>query len=409
VAAAVLTRADALALDAADPLAALRERFVVADEAVIYVDGNSLGRRPVATAAALEAVAASWGQELVGGWEDWIEWPQRVGDELGTALLGARPGETLVCDSVTVNLAKLAGAAIAGRPGAIVCDPEEFPTDRYVLGALGREVIAAPPTAAGLTAAADGRDVALVVFSLVHYRSGALADLRAVTAAAHALGALVLWDLSHAVGSVEVDLAGAGADLAVGCTYKYLNAGPGAPAFLWVREDLVDGLTSPIPGWFGADDQFAMGPAYAPRPGIGRFLAGTPPMVALATVEPGFAPLAEVGMRAIAAKGRALTALAVDLHDAWLAPLGFTLRTPRDPGARGAHVALGHPDAWRICRALIEQARVIPDFRRPDVVRLGFPAATTSFADVFDALQRLRDLVAAGAHERVDASPRRVT
>ena len=404
-----LSRADALALDAADPLAAFRERFVVEDPGLIYVDGNSLGRRPLATAGALGALADDWGERLVGGWEDWIAWPGRIGDQLGAALLGAAPGETLVCDSVTVNLYKLARAALAVRPGVVVCDAEEFPTDRYVLDALGREVVRSAPTAAALREACAGRDVALVVFSLVHYRSGALADVAAVSAAAHELGALVLWDLSHAVGSVEVDLRAGGADLAVGCTYKYLNGGPGAPAFLWVREELITQLASPIPGWFGAADQFDMGPAYAPAAGVERFLAGTPPIVALAAVEPGVALLAEAGMPAVAAKGRALTELAIALHDAWLAPLGFTLGTPRDPWARGAHVALRHPDAWRICRALIERARVLPDFRKPDVVRLGLPALTTSFADVHDALERLRDLVVAGEHERIDATPRRVT
>ena len=404
-----LSRADALALDAADPLAPFRERFVVDDPGLIYVDGNSLGRRPHATAGALQALAGDWGTRLVGGWEDWIAWPGRIGDELGGALLGAAPGETLVCDSVTVNLYKLARAVLATRPGVVVCDGEEFPTDRYVLDALGREVVRCAPTADALRGACTGREVALVVFSVVHYRSGALADMAAVGAAAHELGALVLWDLSHAVGSVEVDLRGADADLAVGCTYKYVNGGPGAPGFLWVREELVGRLVSPIPGWFGAADQFDMGPAYAPAAGIERFLAGTPPIVALAAVRPGVAMLAEAGMPAVAAKGRALTGLAIALHDQWLAELGFVLGTPRDPWARGAHVALAHPDAWRICRGLIEQARVLPDFRRPDVVRLGLPALTTSFADVFDALERLRGLVASGAHERVDAAPRRVT
>ncbi len=404
-----LTREDALALDAADPLAAFRERFVLDDPELVYADGNSLGRRPLATADALQALAATWGTELVGGWEDWIAWPTRMGDELGTALLGARPGETVVCDSVTVNLYKLARAALATRPGVVVCDAEEFPTDRYVLHALGREVVRCPPTAEALREACAGREVALVVFSLVHYRSGALADMAGVSAVAHEHGALVLWDLSHAVGAVGVDLPGAGADLAVGCTYKYLNGGPGAPAFLWVREGLVEELTSPIPGWFGAADQFAMGPSYAPAPGIARFLAGTPPIVALAAVEPGVALLAEAGMERVAAKGRALTGLAIALHDQWLAELGFVLGTPRDPWARGAHVALHHPEAWPITRALIERARVLPDFRRPDVVRLGFPALTTSFAEVFTACERLRDLVAAGEHLHVDAAPRRVT
>ena len=404
-----LTRADALALDAADGLAGFRGHFVDADPGLIYVDGNSLGRRPVATADALTQLAADWGARLVGGWEDWIAWPGELGDEIGTALLGAAEGETIVCDSVTVNLHKLAGAVLATRPGVVVCDAEEFPTDRFVLDALGREVVRCAPTAAALRAACAGREVALVVFSLVHYRSGALADMAAVSAAAHEAGALVLWDLSHAVGSVEIDLRSAGADLAVGCTYKYLNGGPGAPAFLWVRGALVAELVSPIPGWFGAADQFDMGPEYVPAAGVERFLAGTPPIVALAAVRPGVALMAEAGMPAVAAKGRALTGLAIALHDQWLAGLGFALGTPRDPWARGAHVALQHPDAWRICRALIEQARVLPDFRKPDVVRLGFPALTTSFADVYDAVERLRDLVAAGAHERVDATPRRVT
>ncbi len=404
-----LDRDVALLHDRRDPLRAFRARFVITDPELIYVDGNSLGRRPRATGGALAALADDWGTRLVGGWEDWICWPARLGDRLGTALLGAAPGETLVCDSVTVNLYKLARAVLAQRPGVVVFDAGEFPTDRYVLDALGREVVRSAPTAEALRAACAGREVALVVFSLVHYRSGALADAATVSAAAHELGALVLWDVSHAAGSVEVDLRGVGADLAVGCTYKYLNAGPGAPAFLWVRAELVEQLVSPIPGWFGAADQFAMGPSYVPAAGIERFLAGTPPIVALAAVEPGVALLAEAGMPAVAAKGRALTALAIALHDQWLAPLGFTLATPRDPWARGAHVALVHPDAWRICRALIEHARVVPDFRRPDVVRLGLPALTTSYTEVFDALARLRDLVAAGDHERADGAPRRVT
>ncbi len=404
-----LTREGARALDAADPLADFRARFAPGDPGLVYVDGNSLGRLPLATPDALQALTGTWGTRLVAGWEEWITWPARLGDRLGAALLGAGPGETLVCDSVTVNLFKLSGAALSGRPGVVVCDAEEFPTDRYVLAALGREVVHCAPEAEAVRRACAGREVALVVFSAVQYRSGVLADLPAVSAAAHDAGALVLWDVSHAVGSIELDLPGAGADLAVGCTYKYLHGGPGAPAFLWVRSGLAEELTSPIPGWFGAADQFAMGPRYAPQEGVGRFLAGTPPVVALAAVEPGVALLEEAGMAAVAAKGRALTAYAIALHDAWLASLGFSLGTPRDPARRGAHVALHHPDAWRICRALIEQADVLPDFRAPDVLRLGLPALTTSFGDVWDALARTRALVTAGDHERVDPTPRRVT
>lgn len=403
-----LTREAALELDAADPLAGFRDAFVIADEEQLYVDGNSLGRLPVATAERITGVVGEWAHGLVGGWEDWIELPARVGDQLGAALLGARAGETLVCDSVTINLHKLARAAIEGRPGAVAAWREDFPTDRYVVASLGREVVwlDGEPSADALA----GRDgLALVLASHVHYRTGALADMAAVTTAAHAAGARMLWDLSHSVGAVAIDLPGAAADLAVGCTYKYVCGGPGAPAFLWVREDLIDGLRTPLPGWFGQADQFAMGPAYAPAPGIGRFAAGTPPIVSLAAVQPGVAVLGEAGMQAVQAKGRALTALAIELADAWLTEHGFTVGTPRAAGARGAHVALRHPDAWRVTRALIERARVIPDFRGPDVVRFGFPALSTRFCDVWDALERTRRLVAAGEHQRVDATPRRVT
>lgn len=405
------TRADALALDAVDPLASLSGLLVDRDPGgVLYVDGNSLGRLPAATPAALAALADTWSGQLVGAWEGWISWPSELGDRLGAVALGARPGETLVCDSVTVNLFKLAHAAIAGvdpeRP--VVAWRDEFPTDRYVVEGLGREVVwlDGEPTAEAVAAVGEA---ALVVCSLVHYRSGALADLEGVTAAAHGVGARILWDLSHAAGSVAIDLPAAGADLAVGCTYKYLCGGPGAPAFLWVREDLVDALTSPIQGWFGQADQFAMGPGYVPRTGVERFLAGTPPIVALAAVGPGIDVIAAAGIDRVEAKCRALTGLAVELADAWLTPLGFVVGTPREAERRGGHVALHHEDAWRICRALIEQARVIPDFRRPDVVRFGFPAVATSFADVWDACDRLRALVAAGGHERVDAGARRVT
>jgi kynureninase len=407
-----MSRQDTLALDAADELARFRDAFRFDDPDVVYVDGNSLGRLPHATAARLRELVDTWGSELVEAWEDWIDLPVRAGDALGTALLGARPGETLVCDSVTVNLHKLTRAALDGveasRP--VVAWRGDFPTDRYVVESLGREVLwcDGTPGAAQVAALAAARP-ALVLCSLVDYRSGALADLAGVTAAAHEAGARILWDLSHAVGAVAVDLPAAGADLAVGCTYKYLCAGPGAPAFLWVREDLADGLRSPLPGWFGQADQFAMGHGHVPATGVTRFLAGTPPILALAAVEPGVALLAEAGMDAVHAKGRALTALAVELHDAWLEPLGFALGSPRDPARRGAHVALRHPDAWPICRALIERARVVPDFRAPDVVRLGFPALTTRFADVWDALDRLRALVAAGEHERFAGAARRVT
>ena len=398
----------AAALDAADPLAAFRDDFVVDDAGPLYVDGNSLGRLPHATAERLKALVDEWGTRLVTAWGDWIEAPQRIGDQLAEHVLGARPGEVLACDSVTVNLYKLAGAVLARRPGPIVALAGDFPTDRYVLEGLAERhgVELRLVDLAGVPAAA--RDAALVCLSLVDYRSGEVADLRGLSA----LGAPVLWDLSHAAGAVEVDLHASGAQLAVGCTYKYLNGGPGAPAWLYVREDLQAELRSPIQGWFAQRDQFAMGPRYDPADGIDRFLAGTPVILGLAAVESGLELTARAGMAAIAAKTRALTDLFVEAHDAWLGPLGFTLASPRDAARRGGHVSLGHEDAWPICRALIERAGVVPDFRADDgggLIRFAFPALYTRYADVVDAAARTRDLVAAGEHRLVDATRTRVT
>jgi kynureninase len=400
--------ARAAALDAADPLAAFRGDFVVDDQGPLYVDGNSLGRLPHATAERLKTLVDEWGSRLVSAWGDWIEVPARIGDLLGQHVLGARPGEVLVCDSVTVNLYKLAAAVLDAEPGPVVALAGDFPTDRYVLEGLAARhgVELRLVDLADVPRAAEG--ARLVVLSHVDYRSGEVADMAALSA----LDAVVLWDLSHAAGAVELDLRASGAELAVGCTYKYLNAGPGAPAYLYVREDLQQRLRSPIQGWFGQRDQFAMGPAYDPAEGIERFLAGTPVILALAAVESGAELTARATMPAIAAKTRALTDLFVDLHDAWLAPLGFSLASPRDGARRGGHVSLGHADAWPICRALIERAGVVPDFREAGgggLIRFAFPALYTRFADVVDAAARTRDLVAAGEHRLVDATRTRVT
>ena len=410
------TRGHAAALDAADPLAAFRDRFVLGDGGRIYVDGNSLGRLPLAARERVARLVEEWGDRLVTAWPDWIEAPQRVGDLLARACLGAPPGTVLVADSTTVNLYKLASAALRARPGrtVLVTDAGEFPTDRYVLQGLGEvrllesDPVAGP--AADVVAAACARgDAALVSLSLVAYRSGALADAAAVTRAAQDAGAMMLWDLSHAAGAVEIELEALGAELAVGCTYKYLNGGPGAPAFLYVRRDLQEALRSPIQGWFGQRDQFAMGPAYEPQPGIARFAAGTPPMLGLVAVEAAVQLVEEAGIGAVRAKAAALTELAVTLADDRLSPLGFRLGTPRAPAARGAHVSLRHPDAWRVCQALIAEADVVPDFRGPDSVRFGLPPLYTRFVDVWDAVDRTAAVVAAGAHERVPAALARVT
>ena len=414
----MISRSDALALAAADPLAPFRERFVFAEEERIYADGNSLGRLPRAAAERIEQLVGEWGDRLVSGWTEWIELPARVGDLLAR-VVGARPGEVLPCDSTTVNLYKLASAAVERRPAALVVEEHEFPTDRYVLEGIaarsGAELRFMPsdpvegPTVDDVEAACAPGDVVLVVLSHVGYRSGALADLPAITTAVHRAGALMLWDLSHSAGALPVGLAEHDVDLAVGCTYKYLNAGPGAPAYLYVRSDLQEVLRSPIQGWFGQRDQFAMGPSYDPTPGIERFLAGTPPIVGLAAVAASAELVLEAGVSALHDKATALTELTVELHDERLAPLGFRLNTPRDPARRGGHVSLGHDDGWRICRALIERAQVVPDFRPPDTIRLGFAPLYSRSVDVWDAVDRLARLVERGEHLGVDPARARVT
>jgi kynureninase len=353
----------------------------------------------------------------VSGWHEWIDLPERAGDLLASGVLGAGPGEVIVADSTTVNLFKLAGAVLATRPGAIVTDSENFPTDRYVLDGLARLHAREPrifdpdplegPQPEDVERACAEDDVALVCLSHVAYRSGALADIGAIEQAAGPVP--VIWDLSHSAGAVPVDLNARGVALAVGCTYKYLNAGPGAPAFLYVREDLQEELRTPIQGWFGQRDQFLMERPYDPAPGVRGFLAGTPPILALAGVEEGARLVAEAGIERLHEKARALTELIVAIHDERLAPLGFRLASPRDPARRGAHVALAHDDAWPICRALIERAKVIPDFRGPDSIRLGVPPLYTRFADVHEALDRLVRLVERGVHREVDSGPLRVT
>ncbi len=397
-------RARAEALDAADELAAFRDRFVVADPTLVYLDGNSLGRLPRATVARLRGVVEEeWGERLIRSWgERWADLPTRLGDLIGTGLLGARPGEVVVSDSTTVNLYKLCVAALDARPGraAIVTDRDNFPTDRYVVegiaaarGMTVRWIEADPiegPRPADVEAVLDDA-VALVTLSHVAYRTAAVADMGAITAAAHRAGALALWDLSHAAGSIPVDLGRDGADLAVGCTYKYLNGGPGAPAFLYVRGELQRELRQPVWGWWGRDDMFEMEQGYRPVDGIRSFLVGTPPVVSMAAVEEGVAMVLEAGIERLRTKGVALTEYAVALHDAWLAPLGFALASPRDPARRGSHVLLRHPEARRLSGELAAHG-VVPDFRQPTGIRVGLAPLTTRFVDVHDGLRTLAEL-----------------
>ncbi|MDQ1426308.1 MAG: kynureninase [Acidimicrobiaceae bacterium] len=374
-----------------------------ADPSLVYLDGNSLGRLPVATRQRIaHTLEVEWGGELIGAWDHWIDLPRTVGDRIAP-LIGAARGTVVVSDSTTVNFYKLCVAALDARPGrsAIVTDRGNFPTDRYVVEGLAarqrvttRWIDADPiegPQPADVAAVLD-TDVALVTLSHVSYTSAAVADMAAITRLAHDAGALVLWDLSHSAGAVTVDLTACRADLAVGCTYKYLNGGPGAPAYLYVRAEHQASMRSPIWGWWGQTDMFAMGPLHEPLPDIGRFLAGTPPVLALVAADEGVALVAEAGISAIRAKGMALGELAVALADEWLVPLGARVSSPRDPHRRGNHLAIAHPDGEGL-QAAMRGKGVIGDFRRPNLVRLGFSPLATRFTEVFDGLACLRDLL----------------
>ncbi|MFF1574268.1 kynureninase [Leifsonia sp. NPDC058292] len=394
-------------LDATDPLAAYRLGFAGIDDGssdiVAYLDGNSLGRP---TRASIERInrflVEGWGGRLIRGWdEQWMQLPFTIGDAIGANVVGAAAGQTFVGDSTTVILYKLARAAVDARPGRteIVLDTDNFPTDRYVLDGIARERgltlrwIEAD-TSGGVSpeqvAAVVGPQTALVVLSHVAYRSGFLADAPAITRVAHAAGALVLWDLCHSAGSVPTDLDDWGVDLAVGCTYKYLNGGPGSPAFGYVRAELQSEIAQPIQGWMGASDVFAMGPAYRPAEGIRRFVSGTPAIVGMLAMQDTIAMIAECGMPAVRAKSVALTEFALAMSDDVLAPLGVSVASPRDPERRGGHVTLNHP-AMREVTALLWERDVIPDYRDPHGLRIGLSPLSTSFEETFRGLSAVRD------------------
>ena len=391
---------EARALDAADPLRACRERFRL-PQGVIYLDGNSLGALPGASGERLALVAAEeWGHGLIGSWNrhDWIGAPARVGAKIAR-LIGAGPGEVIVADSTSVNLFKLIMAALdrqKGR-GVILCEPGNFPTDLYV----AQGAVALRPETTLRLAAADGihealdEDVALVMLTHVHYKTGAAHEMAAITRRAHEVGALVLWDLSHSAGAVEVDLAAIDADLAVGCGYKYLNGGPGAPAFLYVAERLQASLRSPLTGWMGHAAPFEFTDDYRPAEGIDRFLCGTPSILALAALACGVDQFNGVEMADVAAKGQSLCSLFIEQVEAACVGLGLALVTPRDPARRGSHVSFAHPEAHAIMQALIERG-VIGDFRAPDILRCGFTPLYVGFEDVWWAAEALGEVLASG-------------
>ncbi|MEJ2667967.1 MAG: kynureninase [Deinococcales bacterium] len=415
-------RARAERLDAEDAIAAFRDAFVRGDEERIYLDGNSLGRLPKATRERLRrAIDEEWGHDLVASWgKGWFEAPRRVGARLAP-LIGAKPEQAAFGDSTTVNLFKLAGAALqAHGRRRIVSDAMNFPSDLYALSSVARtlgggaalEVVPAAPGGGepdmGRLLAAIDVDTALVVLSHVAFKSGYLHDAERVGARAREVGAWVLWDLSHSVGVVPIELEAWDAALAVGCSYKYLNGGPGAPAFFYVRADLQPRLRSPVEGWFGRRGPFGFDLEFEPADGIARFLVGTPPILSLLAVETGLEAVLEAGIGRIRAKSEALTALLIERFDARLAGLGFRLGTPREAARRGSHVSLRHTDGYRINRALLA-AGVVPDFREPDAIRFGLAPLYTRFVDVFDAVERLAEVVESGAYRAYDDARSAVT
>jgi kynureninase len=404
-----LDRAHAEEMDTADPLGGYRERFMLDDPSLVYLNGNSLGALPLATLRRMETmVREEWGTALARSWEHWVDLPGRAGDLVGE-LIGAAPGQVIVTDNTTVNLYKLANAALDARPGRqlIITDHDNFPSDRYVVEGIaaqrGAELRMLPTDInegidPDLVRAAVDEDTALVSLSHVAYRSGALADMAAITTIAHRAGALMLWDLCHSVGAVPIDLDGCDADLAVGCTYKYLNAGPGSPAFLYVSARLREVLRQPIWGWFSQRDQFAMGPKYDPAAGIAKFTTGTPPILGTAAVEEGARLLLEAGIERMRAKSMQLTAYLIELGEAWLVPLGCAIATPRESSRRGGHVTFCHPEAERIVGRLAADG-IITDYRTPERFRLGLSPLTTRFTDVWDAADATRDIITQKRYE----------
>jgi kynureninase len=404
--------------------APFRDRFVIADPQVVYLDGNSLGRLPKATVARLQNVVADeWGQALIGSWNQaWLPIARRVGDKIGS-LIGAAPGETLVCDSTSINLYKTAWALLQhrGNRRTIVTDAANFPTDLYVLDGLRQQVDPSLRLEPLVLDHADhvqihsvlehalNDDTALVCLSHVNYKTGYAFDLSHVTALAHAHGVPILWDLSHSVGAVPMDLGTAKVDAAVGCTYKYLNGGPGAPAFLMVRSDWIERLQNPIPGWFGAARPFEFGSAYEPHPGIERFAVGTPPILSLAAVEPGVDLTCEAGMHALRQRGWQLMQFFFDLFDQRLQKLGFALVTPQARQATGSHVSLTHPDAWQITQDLVQRHQVIPDFRGPDIIRFGITPLYTLGREIEQAVAALESSVTHGTYRSYTQQRRGVT
>jgi len=416
----------ALDLDARDPLARFRSQFVIGDPNICYLDGNSLGRLPLSTVSAVNSfMTDEWGPEVVTGWGHWVDEAQPTGDLIGRATLGAAAGQVLACDTTSVNFYQLALAAIHARPGrkTIITDAANFPTDRYILDGIakqfGLKLVIIDNESAGsaeheritpeILAPYLNDDVALVTLEVIQYRSGARNEIKSLTDLVRKHGAFMLWDASHAVGAIEMDFDKNGVDIAVGCTYKYGNSGPGAPAWLYVNKRVQAELQVPIQGWFSQGDQFAMGADFERAPGIRGFQIASPSLIGLRCIKSAFTMIEEAGIGAISEKAAIGTEMMIQLYDAWLAELGFTLLTSRNPQERGGHISIGHPEAARICVALREFADVIPDYRTPNSIRLAIAPLPTSYVEVWDGFARIRDLVATRQYEKIKTTDSRVT
>lgn len=418
----ITSRAYAEALDVNDPLAHYRDEFFIADPAQCYLDGNSLGRLPKQTIENVNNyLLKEWGDQMVNGWSSWIDEAQSTGDLIGHAALGAAAGQVLAVDTTSVNFFQLCDSAIAARPGrrTVISDTANFPTDRYILEGLcqrlglnlvllsdddGNEYI----TSAMLNEHLND-DVALVTLSVIQYRSGALHDVAAITELTHRVGALMLWDASHAIGVVPLQFDRDCVDMAVGCSYKYGNSGPGSPGWLYVRQELQQQIKVPIQGWFAQDDQFAMAPGFDRAAGIRGFQIASPSIIGLRCVQTAFKMIDDAGLPAIAAKAATGTELMLALHDAWLARLGCTVVTPREATRRGGHITIRHPEARRISEGLRRFANVVADFRRPDCLRLAISPLATSYVEIWEGFNRLRELITTREYERVGEATSRVT
>jgi len=422
----VTDREYALELDKKDPLAHFKSQFVVGDPDMCYLDGNSLGRLPKATITAInDFMTKEWGPEVVTGWSHWVDEAQPTGDLLGEAALGAAAGQVLVCDTTSVNFYQLCLAAIHARPGrkTIITDAANFPTDRYILDGIAKQfglnlviidnedpaIATHERITTDVLAPYLNDDVALVTLEVIQYRSGARTDMKSITDQVRAIGGLVVWDASHAVGAIELNLDANGVDLCVGCTYKYGNSGPGSPAWLYVSKRVQKELQVPIQGWFAQDAQFEMGPVFERSQTIRGFQIASPSLMGIRCVQTAFSMIKEAGIDAIAHKAAVGTQMMIELYDEWLAPLGIELNTSRDPKERGGHISLVHPDAAQICVALRTMTNVIPDYRTPNSIRLAISPLPTSYVEIWDGFARMRDLVASGRYKEVKEGGSRVT